>query len=369
MTGNLLLPILAFILSAAFGFVFIPQIMNFCMKKKLYDIPNERKVHKNAVPRLGGVSFLPCMVIATLIALIALSYSYGGHKVMINTWALSFAIGLLMIYAVGLVDDLIGLSAWPKFIVQIIAASLIPFSNLYINDFYGFCGITYLPFYIGAPLTVFILVFIMNSMNLIDGIDGLSGSLSLIALIGFFYCFYREGLTVYCILIAGMAGVIASFLYFNIWGDPKKNRKIFMGDSGSLTIGYILGILLVKFSMNNPQVMPYRRDSMLIAVTLLIVPTFDVARVIIVRMFHHKPIFQADKNHIHHKLMRTGMTQHQALCTILLIAIFFIALNVILFKLTFATVIIFVDILLYILLQYAIDYFIRRNGKEPYSKV
>lgn len=369
MIGNILLPLLAFVLSTICGFVFIPQIMNFCMRKKLFDIPNARKVHKNAIPRLGGVSFLPSMVIATFIALAVLSYSYRGGKIEINTWTLSFSIGLVMVYSVGIIDDLIGLSAWPKFVVQIIAAILIPVSNLYINNFYGFCGITDIPFYIGIPITVFVLVFIMNAMNLIDGIDGLSGSLSLIALIGFFYCFYRENLTVYCVLIAGLSGVLVAFLYFNIWGSEDKNRKIFMGDSGSLTLGYILGLLLVKFSMNNPRVMPYRRDSMLLAMSLLMVPTFDVVRVIIVRMAHHKPIFQADKNHIHHKLMRAGLTQHQALLVIDALAIFFVVFNILLFGEIQVTWIIVLDVVIFLLFHYVVDYFIKRNGLQPYSEL
>lgn len=369
MTGNLLLPILAFIMSAACGFIFIPQILRFCKKKKLYDIPNERKVHKNAIPRLGGISFMPSMVIATLIALAVLSYNFNWNKIEINSWAVSFAIGLVIIYSTGLIDDIIGLTPMTKFVAQIIAAIMLPISYLFINDFYGFFGINSIPYFIGAPLTVFVLVFIMNAFNLIDGIDGLSGSLSLIALLGFFYCFYLENLTVYCILIAGLAGVVFAFLYFNIWGKSENNTKIFMGDSGSLTLGYIIGTLLVKFSMNNPDVMPYRKESMLIAITLLIVPVFDVVRVIIVRMVHHEPIFKADKNHIHHKLIRTGMTQHQALITIICLALMFIALNTTLYDFIPATAIIILDVVIFIAVNYAIDYFIRKRGSTPYSQV
>ncbi|WP_288151687.1 MraY family glycosyltransferase [uncultured Prevotella sp.] len=369
MTGTLLLSLLALILSTACGFIFIPQILNFCKKRNLYDIPNERKVHKNAIPRLGGISFLPSMVIATIIALVVLSYNYRGGKLEVNSWAVAFAIGMLLIYSIGLIDDVVGLSPMTKFVAQIIAALLPPMSWLYINNFYGFMGIYAIPYYIGAPLTVFVLVFIMNAFNLIDGIDGLSGSLSLIALVGFFHCFYLEGLTVYCILIAGLAGVIVSFLFFNIFGNAEKNRKIFMGDSGSLTLGYILGTMLVKFSMNNPNVMPYRRESMLIAVTLLMVPVFDVVRVIIVRLLHHKPIFKADKNHIHHKLMRAGLTQHQALMVIICLALLFIILNTALYDTLTATMIIIIDAAIYTVFHYAIDLIVKKRGSSPYSLV
>lgn len=369
MTGTLLLPILAFIFSAICGFVFIPQILKFCQKKNLYDIPNKRKVHKNAIPRLGGISFMPSMAVASFIALAVLSYNNRGNKIGISPWAISFAIGMIIIYTTGLIDDIIGLTPMTKFTAQIIAAIMLPASWLYINDLYGFFGIFEIPYFIGAPLTVFVLVFIMNAFNLIDGIDGLSGTLSLIALLGYFYCFYKEGYAVYCILIAGLAGIVFSFLYFNIWGDPNKNKKIFMGDSGSLTLGYILGTLFVKCSMNNPNVMHYSKESMLVAFTLLIVPIFDVVRVIIVRLIHHEPIFKADKNHIHHKLMRAGLSQHKSLIVIISLAIFYIFFNTILFNFLSATVIVILDVVLYTVFHYTIDYRIKQRGLNPYSQV
>lgn len=367
MTIYILISLLAFILSMVCGFIFIPQIMNFCQKKNLYDIPNERKVHKNKIPRLGGISFMPSMIISTLLALGIMASSYDGGKLEINPWTITFAIGLLMIYMVGLVDDLIGLTAKSKFAVQVLAAILLPMSYLWINNFYGFCGLYEIPYIIGAPLTVFVLVFIMNAINLIDGIDGLSSSLCLLALAGFFYCFSREGLWTYSVLIAGLMGVLVPFLYFNIMGNPEHNRKIFMGDSGSLTLGYILGTLLVKFSMDNPNVMPFRKDSMLIAITLLMIPVFDVVRVILVRMAHHHPLFDADKNHIHHKLIRAGFSQHQALTLILSTAVMYIIVNLLLFHFIDVTWIIAINIIMYIVINYTIDNRIRKAGNKPFA--
>ena len=210
--------------------------------------------------------------------------------------------GITVIYVTGLVDDVFGLRPRVKLIMQVVVASLLPLSYLYVNNLYGFLGIHEIPMSVGMVLTVGILVFTMNAINLIDGIDGLSTSLVLIALSGLYYIFLREQIGVYCILIAGLMGVLVPFIYHNIWGNAEKNQKIFMGDSGSLTLGYILGVLLVKFCMYNPHVMVGQKDSILLSVTLLIAPTFDVFRVIIVRLLHHRPVFGADKNHIHHKL-------------------------------------------------------------------
>ena len=252
--------------------------------------------------------------------------------------------------------------------MQIVVASLLPMSYLYINNLYGFLGIYEIPPLVGTILTIGVLVFIMNAINLIDGIDGLSASLTLISLCGLFYIFQREQIWIYCILIAGLMGVLIPFLYHNIWGKQEKNQKIFMGDSGSLTLGYILGVLLIKFCMYNPYVMPYQKGATLLSVTLLLVPTFDVFRVIIVRILHRKPLFRADKNHIHHKLMRAGMTQHQALISIVALSIIFILINLSLFNHLLVTWIIAIDIIIYIAFHYTLDVFIRRKGGLPFTE-
>ena len=308
-------------MSIVCGFIFIPLILNFCEKKGLYDLPNERKVHKNAIPRLGGISFMPSMLVAFVAALLMSDNYTGERQVTMSLWSCFFLVSLLLIYGVGIIDDLTGLGAKTKFTVQIMAACLMPLSGLYINNLYGFCGINEIPAWVGMPLTVFIIVFIDNAINLIDGIDGLAGGLSFLALGGFLLCFVREGLFTYSILIAGLMGVLVPYLYFNVLGSVEKKQKIFMGDSGSLTLGFILGFLFIKFAMDNPNVMPFRKDSLLLSFTMLIVPMIDVVRVVIARTLHRRPLFQADKNHIHHKLMRAGMTQHQALVTILLLAL------------------------------------------------
>lgn len=337
----------AFLLSLVSGFLSIPRILNFCQEKNLYDIPNRRKMHKNPIPRLGGISFLPSMLLAFLIAMIVLSGQKPESKISVNPWSVGFLASLLLIYATGIIDDIIGLNAQVKFTVQFIAACVLPLCGLYLNNLYGLFGIYEIPYWLGAILTVGTIVLVDNSINLIDGIDGLSASLSIIALGGFFYCFWREGLEVYCILIAGLIGVLIPYLYYNMWGRMDRNRKIFMGDSGSLTLGFILGFLFVKFSMDNPMVMEFSDDRIMLAYSLLIVPVFDVFRVMIHRLRYKRPLFDADKNHIHHKLMKSGLNQHQALLTILGLAAFFIALNLLIFYPIGITGLVIVDVVIF----------------------
>lgn len=366
MTEYLLYYILAFIFSIVCGFVFIPLIMSFCERHQLYDIPNSRKIHKNAIPRLGGISFLPSMLFAFLFVLFLMNEKDGYEKISMSIWTIYFLISLLLIYCIGLIDDFIGLGALPKFCVQIIAASFLPAAGLYINNLHGLFGIYDITNWIGIPLTIFLIVYINNAINLIDGIDGLSAGISIIALIGFFFCSIKENMWLYAILISGLIGILIPFLYFNLFGDATKNKKIFMGDSGSLTLGFIMGFLIIKFSMDNPHVLPFTSNSHILAITLLIVPIFDTARVILVRIKHHRNIFQSDKNHIHHKLIRAGLSQHQTLATILCISLFYIFLNMTLYWYINISFIFIIDIFLWIITNYYINKGIISQGKKPF---
>lgn len=362
-----ILIVIAFLFSATCGLVVTPLILNFCKEKNLYDIPNSRKMHKNATPRLGGIAFLPSMFLAFLGAMFVYRYytmDYQGGA--FSSWSFCFFVSLMLVYGVGLVDDLIGLGAKTKFLVQFLAAVLMPIAGLYYNNLYGFLGIHDLPYAIGAPLTVFLIVFITNSINLIDGIDGLAAGLSFIALSGFLACFMAEGVWLYGILIAGLMGVLIPFLYYNLFGDPEKNRKIFMGDSGSLTLGFILGFLAVKYSMDNPSVMFWRPDCLLLAYTFLIVPVYDVVRVSLARIWHRTPIFKADKNHFHHKLMRAGLSQHQTLAFLLLLALFYIGLNLCLNGVLSAALIVAIDIVVWVLTHQVVNALIRKNGQQVF---
>jgi UDP-GlcNAc:undecaprenyl-phosphate GlcNAc-1-phosphate transferase len=364
MSFNILLILGALFISMICGFLAIPGILDYCKEKNLYDIPNLRKVHKSPIPRLGGLSFMPSMLIAFIIAIFVLDKQGKGPNLQISLWSLYFLVSLLIIYFTGIIDDLIGLNANIKFTIQIIAATILPFSGLYINNFYGLFGLYEIPFWIGTPITIFVIVFVCNAMNLIDGIDGLCASLSEFALAGFLYIFYEEGLYIYCILIGGLMGVLIPYLYYNMLGKPENNRKIFMGDSGSLTLGFILGFLFVKCAMNNPHVMKFSNDRIMLAYSLLTIPVFDVVRVIFHRLRNHKPLFDADKNHIHHKLMRAGYSQHQALIFIMVLAFFIIVLNCLIFNYVGIMWLILIDIAFYTIFQILLTRYIIRKEKK-----
>lgn len=355
----------SFLVSMLCGCVFIPWIIAFCKRKRLYDLPSARKVHTTLIPRLGGICFLPCMLLAFFLVMTLLDAEMKGHQMSVSLWSMVFCVSLLLIYFIGVVDDLVGVDAKVKFIVQVVAAILMPCSGLYVNDLYGFLGIHSVPFFIGAPLTVFAIVFVCNSINLLDGIDGLASSISLFALCGFLGCFGSEDVWLYCILIAGLMGVVLSFMYFNILGKEGKN-KIFMGDTGSLTLGFILSFLLLKMSVNNPNVLRFSFYKIMLACSFLVVPVFDACRMIIVRLLHKKPIFCADKNHIHHKMMRIGLSQHWTLLVILGMAVFFVVLNgCVIYQLN-VNVIVLVDLIVWCLMQQGINCLVRKNHSNVF---
>ena len=355
----------AFILSMAYGIFFIPTVLNFCKKKKLYDIPTLRKVHSAPIPRLGGITFIPSMMISAVAVLLIIAINNIQDKISLSMWSVGFILSLSIIYSVGIIDDLIGLNAKVKFAAQILAASIMPFCGLQINDLYGLFGIYEIPSVVGIPLTILIFVFIDNALNLIDGIDGLATSLSIIALLGFFYCFMPYNLIAYEVMIAGLLGVLAVYLYYNMWGKVEKGTKIFMGDSGSLTLGFFLAFLFVKAIAVNPNVMPMSPKRILIAYSLLIIPTFDVVRVVLHRIRNRKPIFDADKCHIHHKILAMGYNQHYTLFIIILLDIVFIGINVVLGKMNVGlTGILLIDIALYTMLHIGINQKINLKSRE-----
>ena len=347
----------AFILSTICGFVFTPAILDFCKRKNLYDVPSVRKVHKTYVPRLGGISFIPSMMTPFVVMLSFFAYS-REQQIVVNIWSAGFLIGAMILYIVGIIDDLISLNAKTKFSAQVASACLLPFAGLYINNLYGLFGIYEIPYYIGIPLTIFIIVFIDNAINLIDGIDGLASGLSVLALIGFLAYFIHYGVFMhsYCILAAGLIGALMAFMYFNLYGKTEKNTKLFMGDSGSLTLGFSLGFLAIKCAVDNTAIWPTRPEAIIVPLSLLFVPAADVVRVTIYRIWHHQPLFKADKNHIHHKLMQAGMTQHQALGSIIFLALLIDIVNYCLFAQIGGTFTLLVDIIIYFILNLSVNY-------------
>lgn len=358
----------AFLASFLLGLAIIPIIIRFCIKHRLFDEPNARKVHNNAIPRLGGICFLPIALIALLLVMFydaIVGYTHNG-TITVSLWTISFFISLTIIYILGFVDDIVGLDAKLKFGVQNVAAMILPLTGLKFYTFGGLLGIGELNWIVGFAFSVFVIVFICNAINLIDGIDGLSAGISIISLVGFLVLFVSAGIETYSVLIAALIGVLCAYLRFNLFGSEKRRTKIFMGDAGSLSVGFILAFLLLKATAPYPVGLMKSDGILISACSFLVVPVFDVIRVSLARLMHKRGIFSPDKNHIHHKLLRSGMNQYQALVTILTFAIAVIIVDAVLVDRVNPNVILGLDILLWLAFNWCINKAIRKRGQEPF---
>lgn len=321
---------LTFLVSFVLTRLAMPWLLNLCRRRGLYDMPNERKVHSNKIPRLGGLLFAPCMSIGMIAGYFLLSFFEKSSEVPVfRLSTVILMVGLFLIFLIGIFDDLFGLKASFKFLVQFTATVFMPLCGLYINNFYGFCGIYEIPLWVSYPLTVFVCLLIVNSINLIDGIDGLSSGLSLIALGAFAALFWCLGITAYTMLAVGLMGTVVAFFLFNMFGSEEKGTKTFMGDTGSLVLGYALAYLAIKFAMHNPLIFSYRPEALLVAYTLLLVPCFDLVRVAVGRLLRGEGIFHPDKTHIHHRCLAAGFSMRKSLLLILALQFSLIAFNLI----------------------------------------
>lgn len=349
----------------ALGALLMPRVLVISYKKKLFDIPDSRKVHTIPVPRLGGITFFPITLISFLFAIV-ISHKVLGHFPYSNNPDLqyqfySFFIGVSSLFLIGCADDLVGVSYRSKFVVQLIVAALFPFSGLYINNLGGLFGLYEIPAWIGYLLTVLLVVYITNAINLIDGIDGLASGLSLISIVFMGALFFVTGNYTYVIFIGAVVGVLYVFFFYNVFGRAEHKQKLFMGDTGSLTLGYTISFLMLYYLKTTSFFDPWANGLSVVAMSSLIVPLFDVVRVVITRARDKRNLFLPDKNHIHHKLIRTGLKSKAVMVILLLIAVFFILFNVLLVKYLNYTLVLLIDVLMWIVVNVIINYFIRRH--------
>lgn len=350
----------SFAISFVFTVLTMPKLVAYCKKKHLYDQPNARKVHHNAVPRLGGSLFVPAILFSLVFSL--LGYYYWVDRTLtfkLSTWVLGA--GMVFMYLIGIVDDIVGVAASKKFLVQIVASAFMPLCGLYINNLYGFMGIYELSWWFAYPFTVFTILLIVNSINLIDGIDGLASGIGLIALTVFSLMFWQSGTPLYSLFSAALLGTLFGFFLYNMLGI-KSPYKIFMGDAGSLIVGYSLAYLSIKYEMFNLTVIPYRPHAMMVSFSLLFLPVMDLIRVALERILHRKKVFAADKTHIHHLVLQTGANMHQTLGILLLFYVSFLILNLYLVEhdVLVSTWVVLLDILLY----FVFIFIVRRFRKE-----
>ncbi len=301
---------LAFIIT----FLSIPAIIEVALSKRLFDEPDERKVHKSVVPTLGGLGIFAGFIIATLIGTPPSSANVLQY----------FAAACLVIFFLGIKDDILILSASKKFLGQLLAACIIiKFGGIQIHSMYGFLGIHDLPYTASILLTAFTIIVVTNSFNLIDGVDGLAGSLGILTSVIFGLYFFKVGQPLYAVMAISLAGSLIAFLIYNF-----SPAKIFMGDTGSLMIGMLNSIFVIKFiniAADPASALPIA-SAPAIGFAILIVPLFDTLRVVTIRVIKRRSPFSPDRNHIHHFLLDLGFNHTMVVVTCLLGNIAFIGL-------------------------------------------
>lgn len=288
------------ILSSALAFLVtffaIPVIIKVAKEKKFFDEPDERKVHKSVIPTLGGLGIFGGFILATLM----------GVPNAVSSQLQYFIASLMVIFFLGIKDDILVISASKKFVGQLIAAGIvIKFGGIIINNMHGFLGIYELPHIASIVLTLFTIIVITNSFNLIDGVDGLAGSLGLLTSMIFGLYFLVVGQLMFAVMAFALCGSLIAFLIYNF-----SPAKIFMGDTGSLLIGLLNSIFVIKFISvaSDPQMnfsFPLQATPA-IGFSVLMVPLFDTLRVFSLRIFNRRSPFSPDRNHIHHFLLDLG---------------------------------------------------------------
>ncbi len=298
-----------FCLAIAFTITFlaIPVIINVAEMKKLYDMPDARKIHQVAITPLGGIGIFAGFVFGCLLTI---NFKYSSEFQY-------FIAATMVIFFLGLKDDILVISPIKKFIGQVLAAFLIIYyGRIQIRSMHGFFGIHELPEMFSLLISYFSVIVIINSFNLIDGVDGLAGTLGLMSSALFGIYFLSAGMEPYYVLAFSLCGSLIAFLIFNF-----QPAKIFMGDTGSLLIGVVNAILALKFidPGNGPESVNPIESSPAIGFTILMIPLLDTLRVFAIRMFKRRSPFSPDRNHIHHLLLDRGLS-HRTI-TLLLVAV------------------------------------------------
>lgn len=307
------------LVSFMLGWLGMPLVIRIAKAKGFVVRPNKRMSHTGDVPNIGGLNICFSFMLSYLL--------FEFNQMDQNQF---FLIGLFAIMAVGFIDDVLVLTPLAKLIGETLAGiALIGFADLRITHLHGLFGIEQIGIVPSYLISLFILIAIINAVNLIDGIDGLASGLGILYCLFFAIYFGLAGDTSWSILGICMIGALAVFFIYNVFG---KRGKIFMGDSGSLLLGYLLTAFVFHFcEVNAYGAVPawmHMSAAPSVAICVLTIPLFDTIRVSITRIKKHRSPFQPDKNHIHHLLLNTGLNHLQTTCVLLSVSLLFIGLAI-----------------------------------------
>lgn len=297
-----------FLASFLLTFFTIPTIVKISRRKNLMDEPGLRSSHLRKIPNLGGIA------IFYSISICASVFAYE----LFDSYKFLFASLVILLY-IGVMDDIVVMRAYKKLVAQILVSALIVLgSDVRIRNLFGLFGIYELNYFLSVVFSIVTFIILINAFNLIDGIDGLAGSYSVVCSAMFGISYFRLGEYNYplVVLSAVIIGCVVAFLYYNL--SNFRSKKIFMGDTGSMVLGFLLAFTAICFidifiDKQIKGVPRYHLQSApVVAVAILILPIVDTLNVILIRLANKKSPFEADKNHIHHKLLALGLTHRRS---------------------------------------------------------
>lgn len=313
--------ILGMLISFLITFTSIPTIVKISRRKNLMDEPGVRSSHLIKIPNLGGIAIFYSLAVCASIFAFELFELYK----------FLFASLVILLY-IGVMDDIVVMRAYKKLLAQIIVTALMVIgSDVRIRSFFGVFGIYELSYTFSVIFSMFTFIVLINAFNLIDGIDGLSGGYSIICSALFGISYFRLGEFNYplVVLSAVIIGSVVGFLYYNL--SPYRTNKVFMGDTGSMILGFLLAFTAICFidifiDKQLPDVPRYfLQGAPAVTVAILILPIVDTLNVIIIRLLKKQSLFVADKNHIHHSLLDLGLTHRRSSAYILIYYLFVVA--------------------------------------------
>ena len=316
-------PALSTLVSFIIGLCFMPMVINIAKKRRLVVKPNKRTSHEGVIPNIGGINIFISFFLTIFL------FSYG----IINQ--LQFIIvGVFIILIVGFVDDLIDVKVSWKLIGELVSAFfLIVVADIRLTHLHGFLGINELWLIPSYALSFFVFVVVINALNLIDGVDGLASGLGVLYSLFFAIYFKLTGRIDLSISAFTMVGSLTVFFIYNVFGGK---RKIFMGDSGSLLLGYMMTLFVFEFCEMNAYPTKFNLSELYrmtaapsVAICVLSVPLFDTMRVMLTRIKKGVSPFHPDRNHIHHLLLKTGLKHRQVTYVLLFISLLFILLGIV----------------------------------------
>jgi len=299
MSPALLLLLECAICSFLITYFTIPSVINLAYQKNLLDIPDERKVHVQLIPSLGGIGiFIGVLISVTLFCSLD---TFSTYKYILTPY--------LILFFMGIKDDLLPMSAKKKLLIQIFVAGLMAFGGIRITSLHGLFGIEEISVVASYFITILFIVGVTNAYNLIDGVDGLAGGLGGIGCItlGFLLLYIEE--YDYATLAFAITGALIAFLRYNFGTYPKK---IFMGDGGSLLLGLTITILSIAF-IESPKTLSALNINSPIGIIagIIFIPVYDTLRVFTIRILRGQSPFKADNSHIHHEFLRSKVGHFQ----------------------------------------------------------